>query len=340
MLKLSFSLFILSVSLFSLVSTFDEENCGVANSVSRVFDGQRIKHRKYPWLIYLSIATKIGDSSCGAVLISEKLVLTAAHCVHYMEEITLKNGEKGEVYTQIKPEAVQVYLDMINTAKYDDSPPQAVDKIMSGIFYRENIPGYDIALLVLKNPVKISRKIAPICLPTFDGEPYEGQKLTVAGWGETSAKWFGILKKAFVLPSHAHEAEVDHIPGKKCEKIYAKRLGEGRVASIYKEARELCAISFNSMADSCEGDGGGPLAWKNPDNGRYYLVATVSRGPKCPNKERDPGLYTKIKPYMDFFKKVENGEKLDYEMIGNSKDFARKQIQDIFDNKDRQKTDQ
>ncbi|XP_074597140.1 clotting factor G beta subunit-like [Brevipalpus obovatus] len=333
-LKFLFSLIVISVALFSFVSTFDEENCGVANSVSRVFDGKKVEHRKYPWLVYLSI----DHSSCGAVLISEKLVLTAAHCVHDMKEITLKNGTKDQVHTPIRPEAVKVYLDLVTTdEKYDDAQPQAVEKIMSGIFYRENILGYDIALLVLKNPVKISRKIAPICLPTFDGEPYEGQKLTVAGWGEASKiNLFGKLKKKFFLPSHAREAEVDHIPGKKCEEIYAKRYGEDSVKGAYNEPRELCAVSFNNMADACQGDSGGPLVWKNPDNGRYYLVGTVARGPDCPNKEKSPGIYTKIKPYIDFFKKVENGDKLDYEMIGTTMDFAMK----IYDENRPKQTDQ
>lgn len=149
-------------------------------------------------------------------MISKKLILTAAHCVYSSKEITLENGEKDLVHTLVGPKAVKVYLDLVSTDdEYDnDKASQTVEKIMPGMLYHENILGHDIALLVLENPVKISRKIAPICLPTFEGEPFEGKKLTVTGWGETSTKWFGVMMtKAFFQPSHAREAEVDHIPG-------------------------------------------------------------------------------------------------------------------------------
>lgn len=96
----------------------------------------------------------------------------------------------------------------------------------------------------------------------------------------------------------------------------------------FSHSSKVCAISFDSMADACGGDSGGPLMWKNPGNGRYYLVGTVARGPECPNKEKMPGVYTKVQPIIDFIKKVENGEKLEYEMVGTKQDILLKKFQE------------
>jgi len=138
-------------------------------------------------------------------LVSEKLIITAAHCVYNLD---------GNL---VKLEDVKAYLNVVSVSEIgENSKSSPIEKILPGIFF-EKRNGYDIATLVLKNPVKFSRDIAPICLPNFDGEPYKGEKLTVVGWGEASMEFFGhkMPFKAFFNPNRAREAKLDHVPGKK-----------------------------------------------------------------------------------------------------------------------------
>lgn len=53
-------------------------------------------------------------------------------------------------------------------------------------------PSADIALLHLKRPIKYTRWIQPICLPTTTGvadRNFTGVNLTVSGWGRTQVIW-------------------------------------------------------------------------------------------------------------------------------------------------------
>ena len=63
--------------------------------------------------------------------------------------------------------------------------------------------------------------------------------------------------------------------------------------------------------------------WKNPNDGRFYLIGVVARGPDCPNRNKQPGAYTKVQVYLDSIKKIQNGEKLEYESMYTPKDAAR-----------------
>jgi len=52
--------------------------------------------------------------------------------------------------------------------------------------------------------------------------------------------------------------------------------------------------------------------WKNPNDGRFYLIGVVARGSDCPNWSRSPGVYTKVQPYVGFMRHIESAEKLEF----------------------------
>ena len=53
------------------------ENCGTINSNSRIVGGQITSIENHPWQVYVHFG---GQWMCGGVIISDKWVLTAAHC--------------------------------------------------------------------------------------------------------------------------------------------------------------------------------------------------------------------------------------------------------------------
>ena len=50
--------------------------CGKVNRASRIVGGQETEVHEYPWQVYL----EVGRSMCGGSIISDKYILTAAHC--------------------------------------------------------------------------------------------------------------------------------------------------------------------------------------------------------------------------------------------------------------------
>ena len=69
------------------------------------------------------------------------------------------------------------------------------------MFSAANQQQYDIALLRLKQPVRLSDSVQPVCVPPRSQEPQEGTLCTVTGWGhlEFEGDW---------SPEVLHKAEV------------------------------------------------------------------------------------------------------------------------------------
>ena len=44
---------------------------------------------------------------------------------------------------------------------------------------------YDFALILLKNPVRVTPSVGIVCLPPDTENRYEGEPLTASGWGKT-----------------------------------------------------------------------------------------------------------------------------------------------------------
>lgn len=99
---------------------------------------------EFPWMAGLF---RLGKLYCGAALVSESFLITAAHCVDGLE-----------------PSDIKVYLGGHNITK-DFTDVRRVKAIHQhenfNIFSFDN----DIALLKMNKPVRYGPKVQPACLP-------------------------------------------------------------------------------------------------------------------------------------------------------------------------------
>uniref|UniRef100_A0A2M4BSE5 CLIP domain-containing serine protease n=1 Tax=Anopheles marajoara TaxID=58244 RepID=A0A2M4BSE5_9DIPT len=241
----------------------------------------------YPWMVVLQY-TKNGvlDDKCGGSLISNRYVLTAAHCVQGRDGWMLTKVRLGE-QDRSKPIDCIVYS---NNEKVCADPPVAV-AIESAIVYPQYNPStflHDIALIRMAHDVAFTDSIQPICLPVRqDVRDLELPRYIVTGWGITENK----------VPSEAlMQALVKPVPIPVCQQKFTEHGFSVNLSEKY----HMCAGGQNNV-DACRGDSGGPLAFVvRPLNGQFVQYGIVAAGANDCGRTTVPGIYTRVSSYMDW----------------------------------------
>ncbi|RZC41692.1 Trypsin domain containing protein [Asbolus verrucosus] len=247
-----------------------EEYKAVVTPLS-ILGGGRASSKEYPHMAALGFYSeerKVYEFSCGGTLISNKFVITAAHCIVNIERNELKIVRIGEVHVPSE----------ITTADLMDRHVKR--SIVHPAFKRKgNIN--DIALAELEKTVYFTRYAKPACLHSGEDEP---ENLEVIGWGKLGPTG----NRSPVL----QKAKIKLASFKKCAQSYRAKYG------VTLNNRQICATSNKS--DTCEGDSGGPLQIKQGK--LYVLIGITSFGEECGGNL--PGIYTKIHSYLDWIESI------------------------------------
>lgn len=268
----------------------NNRECGLQD-VPKIFGGKTTQFEEFPWTVQLQYRSGSElTRNCGGTLISNRYVVTAAHCV---DKAAIRSvGELvsvvlGEYDTRNETDCI----DMLGIQSCADPPVViSVENVIIHPNWNKKPPAtidHDIALIRLAEAVKFTQYVRPICLPTSTTLFKEDERLTVAGWGQTETQRTSPVKLKAALPVKNKE---------QCASTYkiAKRLivGEG----------EFC-VGGEEGIDSCSGDSGGPLMYSSQVNGEsiWYLAGVVSFGPNQPCGVKNyPGLYTYVPKYVDW----------------------------------------
>uniref|UniRef100_A0A4D5R981 Scol-S1 n=1 Tax=Scolopendra viridis TaxID=118503 RepID=A0A4D5R981_SCOVI len=225
---------------------------------------------EYPWqCAILREEGKINVFVCGASLIGNNAVATAAHCVNDADVKNLKI-RCGEYDTQ-SSEEIYPHLDV------------GVKSISIHPEFNRNNAFNDLALLFFNEPIDFKPNIDSICLPDT-GDDFVGKECVVTGWGKNAFDATGgyqRLLKAVNLPV---------IPNDTCQ----KQLRKTRLGPMFRLYDGFMCAGGEEGKDACKGDGGGPLACEY--NGVYKLAGIVAWGIGCGQKEV-PGVYVKVSNY-------------------------------------------
>jgi len=290
---------------FFIVETYDEDGdydisktgaavptfecfCGLAktnmSNKDYILDGSIPERYKYPWMAKIIVYNNSQDlpGNCGGSLISNKWVLSAAHCFRGVSNIS----------------TIKVFLRAHNLGSftysidYNNTEVYWVEEVLLHPDYEDN-QKIDLALLKLNKTVDFARfkDIRPICLPPRKStKMFAGEDAIAAGWGRNDSN-----QQIGELSSILLEKDVKVVTNDQC---LDKRLTKWNICTTY---------------GVCKGDSGGPLITSGSGDGvtpgqNYELIGvamavemTEVGNPACYGEERSPSdLYVRVTLHLDW----------------------------------------
>ncbi|KAH8382490.1 hypothetical protein KR009_003894, partial [Drosophila setifemur] len=245
-----------------------------------IVGGHPAQSREFPHMARLGRTQILGrrtDWFCGGVLISERFVLTAAHCLE---------SEEGEVNV--------VRLGELDFDTYEDDASPRDYTVAEYIIH----PGYespefyhDIGLVQLAEDVVFDLYKHPACLP-FPNERNSDSFIAV-GWGSTG---LGVRPSSKLL-----KVSLNLYSSRVCEKLLSRNWEE--FPRGFDPSTQLC-VGSEMARDTCNGDSGGPLLEYHKDYPcMYNVIGITSAGLSC-GSPGIPGIYTRVFPYLDWIVQV------------------------------------
>ncbi|CAG0882583.1 unnamed protein product [Darwinula stevensoni] len=235
-----------------------------------IVGGQPATKGEFPFIV----AIKEGqDFKCGGVIISNRYVLTAAHCyssTSKLEDFAVTVGE----------------YDMSTTSEGTDQKTFGLQSVKNHESWVATKPenGYDISLFKLNGDITFGKYIQPICIPSSDSEStLRASTKTVYGWG--------------------YRSNSDSTPATILQKLNVNLTSESICKSSGKingpNGSMLCSVG-DGVGGICSGDSGGPLATKD-DKGFFYSFGIVSYNTQIDcGIEGYPDVYTRVSYFLNW----------------------------------------
>ncbi|XP_013138490.1 PREDICTED: uncharacterized protein LOC106103304 [Papilio polytes] len=235
-----------------------------------VLGGETAKFGDVPWhagIYFKNVENGTHDQICGGSLISNSVVLSAAHCFW---------NEREKKLFSIKSYAVAVgklHRDWDNVADEPYAQKSDIEKIVISKYYQGRDLYYrdDIAIVMVSGPFQYQTYVRPVCLDFrhdfAESQLQPGAEGKAAGWGLTTG----------LKGSESRELKVVDMP-------YVSYVDCVRQTShAYKQFityDKICAGDIKGIM-LCRGDSGGGLAFPETvfNTVRFYIRGIASTSP-------------------------------------------------------------
>ena len=203
----------------------------------------------------------------GASLISRNQLLTLATAVHAIRNFTLEEAKKaeqdqGDVCEDSHDVRKEIFVSCGDTKlQSNDNPDKQVQRVLKILIHPDYSPRsliHDMAVLVVEKPFIFSASVGHVCLPNPQQEAKKGVNCTAPGHG----------RESFQYGSYSRDLRKINLPiwdDTECEnKLNAEFFYNTSISNWEIHPSFICAGGMD-QADTCEGDGGGPLVCSSMD---------------------------------------------------------------------------
>lgn len=227
-----------------------------SGAVAQIVNGSVASLTNYPFIARLLSEQRISSGiltfSCGASVLNEQYILTAAHCVdspssnQYLA-VGVNALKDQDFFSNERVAAKEIYIH----PSYDGSSTSFLPN--------------DIAIIKLKSVLQTVPSSAYVQLAdSTDEASYRAGSaaMTVIGYGNTQS---GIDASTFLL-----QTTVNHVNTATCQTLWS--------GVTDKQICTSGVVGGSGLSNaSCQGDSGGPLLWHDGTN--YKQAGIVSFGP-------------------------------------------------------------
>lgn len=232
---------------------------------NRIVGGQPAKEGSWPWIAML---VKSSQQFCGASIISENWLITAAHCVasvnRRVSAYVGRYHRSGDVKTEQE---------------------LTVNKFIIHPDFDEKTLNNDIALIQVNEKINFNDYVQPICILPPNEVNVEKDLCVAAGWGT-------LKHETKTRPNKLYQVRLPLVKPKTCRKLYRHYFSDD-----FPRDYHVCA--GQAGRDTCQGDSGGPLMCFI-DERKWTLTGISSFGFGCGSTL--PGVYTDTTYYYRWIK--------------------------------------
>uniref|UniRef100_A0A182P8Z8 Peptidase S1 domain-containing protein n=1 Tax=Anopheles epiroticus TaxID=199890 RepID=A0A182P8Z8_9DIPT len=267
---------IISLTLNPKPLYYQSYNC--SNVVELIVGGEAAKHGEFPHHALLGYPREDGSPerysfSCGGSLISDRFILTAAHCFSYGDPEIVRLGE----YDLVANSTIRQDFGIAEIIRH----PQ----------YRNARSYHDVALVRLNETVLFSKVIRPACL--WNNPTLNVSRFVATGFGKQE-------EGSIELSTKMMKVQLDLFPSSDCGELFR----DNRKFRDGIDKGQLCVGSLIGGKDTCQGDSGGPLQTiTEPRSCIYNIVGVTSTGAAC-GVGNSKAIYTNVAHYLDWIEQV------------------------------------
>ncbi|XP_031627435.1 serine protease persephone-like, partial [Contarinia nasturtii] len=241
----------------------------------RVSDETKSRQRldfseKFPWMAALGYANIDQNSVnfyCGATIISERFVLTAAYCVSWKHPTVVRIGMESATHGEFMTTNFTIKEVIVHPEHSSETKVN------------------DIALIEIAGEVPLTHSISPACLHLDANDLPSNVPLTLITWGARSPYSNDGSKSL-------RKIEVVSVPLSNCS-IKVKNLNRNDLTY-----GQYCTYDPLESSDGCKGDGGAALQYFSNNSRTATVVGIASFGFACNLKL--PAIYTRVAYYLDW----------------------------------------